>query len=131
MHLIVTRQGGPVEFFVSPGSMHDLEGLRHMNLDLPEGSTLWGDKAYQSQDEAQFLQDAGRLRLIALRRSNSREPLPPCLVFLCQTIRQTVETAFGEITKCAPAHFHATSPQGFFLKIQLAMLAYAFQKALN
>lgn len=57
VHLIVTRQGEPVEFFLSPGSMHDLEGLRHMNLDLPQGSTIWGDKAYQSQPEAQFLQD--------------------------------------------------------------------------
>ena len=130
VHLIVTRGGAPVEFFISEGSMHDLQGLRQMTLDLPAGSTLWGDKAYGSQNEQEFLQQVGDIRLIALKRSNSKTPLPQCLVFLCQTIRQSVETAFGEITKCAPVHLHAVTPAGFLLKIQATILAYAFQKAL-
>jgi hypothetical protein len=131
VHLVVTAQGEPVEFFLSPGNMHDLEGLRHLCLDLPPGSTLYADKAYQSQAEAEFLQQNAQVRLIALRRANSKNPLPPELLFLCQTIRQSVETAFGHITRISPHTFHATSPQGFLLKLNIALIAFAFHKLYN
>jgi hypothetical protein len=126
VHLVVTREGAPVEFFISEGSLHDLEGLRRLPLDLPPHSTLYGDKAYADAKEQELLQEAAGIRLVALKRSNAREPLPPCLVFLCQTIRQQAETAFGQITQAAPAKLHAVSPHGFLLKLNVLVIAYAF-----
>ena len=49
MHLLVTAKGWPVEFFLSQGSLHDLEGFKRMKLDVLEGSTLYGDKAIKMQ----------------------------------------------------------------------------------
>jgi hypothetical protein len=126
IHLLVTREGAPVEFFVSEGSLHDLEGLRHLNLDLPPDSTLYADKAYWDAKETELLQDAAGIRLIALRRANAKVPLPPCLIFLCQSIRQSAETAFGQITQATPNKIHAISPQGFLLKLNALVIAYAF-----
>lgn len=126
VHLVVTRQGEPVEFFVSEGSLHDLEGLRRLPLDLPKGSTLFADKAYISKDEEELLQQTAKIRLISPKRSNSKAALPASLLFLCQTIRQNVETAFGEINKIMPTKIHAVSPQGFLLKVNAIVIAYAF-----
>ncbi len=76
VHLLVTRQGEPVEFFISEGSLHDLEGLRRLPLDLPAKSTIYGDTAYFDLKEEELVRRAGRLRLVALRRKNARVPLP-------------------------------------------------------
>lgn len=126
VHLVVTREGQPVEFLVSEGSLHDLEGLRRMSLDLPEGSLLFADKAYISAPEEKLLQESAGIRLISPKRANTKTPLPSSLLFLCQTFRQNAETAFAEITKTMPTKIHAVSPQGFLLKVNALLIAYAF-----
>lgn len=130
VHLLVTSVGEPVEFFLSEGSLHDIEGLRRLPLDLPKGSNLWGDKAYQDQTEQWLLQEAAGVRAIALKRRNAREPLPQCLVYLTQIGKQQVETAFSLLDRMLPKHLHAVSAQGFLLKLQTAIIAYAFDRLL-
>ncbi len=102
MHLAITSAGEPVEFVLSEGSLHDIQGLRRLPLKLPAGSTLWGDKAYRDQKEEQFLQDVAGVRCVTLRRSNAREPLPRCLVYLNQITKQQVETAFSLVDWLLP-----------------------------
>ena len=128
VHLLVTAQGHPVEFFLSPGSLHDLEGLKRLSLDLPPGATLYGDKAYKDHKEEWLLQDAAGVRFLPLTRSNAKVPLPPCLVYLAHIGRQQVETAFSLMDRTMPKHIHAVSPLGFLLKLQAAVIAYAFDR---
>jgi hypothetical protein len=45
---------------------------------------------------------------------------------LAQTVRQQVETAFSQINNRLPSTIRAVSPTGFVLKLQAAVLAYAF-----
>lgn len=130
VHLLVTSVGEPVEFFLSEGSLHDIEGLRRLPLDLPAGSNLWGDKAYQDQTEQWLLQDAAGVRSVALKRKNARQPLPQCLVYLTQIGKQQVETAFSLIDRMLPKHLHAVSGKGFLLKLQTVVIAYAFDRML-
>ena len=130
VHLIITSAGEPVEFFLSQGSLHDIEGLRALPLELPAGSTLWGDKAYRDQNEEQFLQEVAEVRCVALRRANAREPLPRCLVYLNQITKQQVETAFSLVDRLLPRCLHAVSPQGFLLKLQTLIIAFAFDRLL-
>jgi hypothetical protein len=46
VHLLVTANAEPVEFFFTPGSVGDVEGLDFFDFDLPAGSQIIGDKAY-------------------------------------------------------------------------------------
>ena len=46
VHLLITKAGQPVEFFLTPASFSDTPSLKQYWLDLPEGSTITGDKAY-------------------------------------------------------------------------------------
>ena len=126
VHLLVTRKGEPVEFFLSEGSLHDLEGLRRLPLDLPAKSTIYGDKAYSDAKEEALVSEAGEMRLVALRRKNARVPLPPELVALCHIVRQQVESAFSVISQTLPHKLHAVTPQGFLLKLNALVIAYAF-----
>jgi hypothetical protein len=46
IHVMVTKHGQPVEFFLTPGSWSDTRALQMYTLDVPEGSVITGDKAY-------------------------------------------------------------------------------------
>ena len=46
VHLLVTKDGQPVECFLTPGSYSDVRMLKDFRFDVPEGSQVYADKAY-------------------------------------------------------------------------------------
>ena len=44
--LMVTKEGQPVECFLTPGSYSDVRALKTFAFDVPEGSHIYADKAY-------------------------------------------------------------------------------------
>ena len=76
VHLLVTSAGEPVEFFLSQGSLHDIEGLRALPLDLSRGSSLWGDKAYQDQSEQAFCKRRRALQVWLSKQKCTRAAAP-------------------------------------------------------
>jgi len=73
IHILVTEQGEPVEFFLEPGAFSDTSALGLYTFDLPEGSFVTGDKAYNNYTIEDVMHEAG-LELIPIR--NSHRPLP-------------------------------------------------------
>jgi hypothetical protein len=45
IHLMVTKEGQPVECFLTPGSSSDVRALQTFRFDVPEGSQVYADKA--------------------------------------------------------------------------------------
>jgi hypothetical protein len=125
VQLLITAQGEPVEFVLTPGSMADQAGFRHLNLDLPAGSVIHADKGYNDYGEEDLLWHAGELLLKPLRKSNSKRAMPPWVEFVSKPVRQQVETAISQITALFPKHIHAVTAQGLQLKLMCFVLAYA------
>jgi hypothetical protein len=46
VHLMVTKGGQPVEYFLTPGSYSDVCALKRFRLNVLEGSSIYGDRAY-------------------------------------------------------------------------------------
>jgi hypothetical protein len=46
VHLMVTKDGQPVECFLTPGSYSDVRALKSLQIDVPEGSWILADRAY-------------------------------------------------------------------------------------
>jgi hypothetical protein len=46
IHLVVTKEGQPVEFFFTPGADSDVECLDLFDFDLPPGSEVYADRIY-------------------------------------------------------------------------------------
>ncbi len=55
VHLLITGQGEPVEFVLTPGATADLNGLKALPLALPAGCTIHGDRAYTDYPEEDLL----------------------------------------------------------------------------
>lgn len=126
VHMIVTKQGIPYEFFFSPASMSDVHAIDFLNLDLPDGACLYADKGYNSYSREDFLRDVG-IELIAQRKKNSRRPHSGAKSYLQQVCRKRIETTFSCITRNFPKRIHAVTAKGFYMKLLLFILAFCVE----
>ncbi|MCO6452890.1 MAG: hypothetical protein J5I90_19055 [Caldilineales bacterium] len=122
MHLLVTETGHPVEFFLTPGGTADIAGLKAFQFDLPEGSSIFGDKAYNDCLVEDLMAEAD-IQLLPFRKKNSKRQLPPWWRYLQQHYRKMVETASSLLERRLPKHIHAVSAAGFELKVALFVRA--------
>ena len=125
VHLMITAQGQPVEFFLTPGSWSDTRALKHYHFDLPEGALVTGDKAYNDYAFEDLLAVAG-IGLQPLRKKNSKRPIPPWIQYLLACYRKVIETTGSLIEQLLPKHIHAVTSQGFELKVAIFVLATSF-----
>ena len=122
---MVTLQGQPIEFFLTPGSWSDTRVLKMYDFDLPESSLVTGDKAYNDYEFEDILEVAG-LELEPLRKKNSLRPAPPWINYLMSSYRKMVETSGSLIERLLPKHIHAVTPQGFRTQTAIFVLAASF-----
>ncbi len=62
LHLICTPDGIPVSFDLLPASEQDLTPIHELTVVLPEGSTVFGDKGYVSDPDADTILSATGVR---------------------------------------------------------------------
>jgi Transposase DDE domain. len=122
IHLLVTKDHQPVEFFLAPGALSDPEALPLFDFDLPAGAQVFADKAYNGYTVEDVLDEAG-IRLTPDRKKNSKRPLPGWLHFFLRLYRNQVETAGSLIERLLPKSIHAITAKGFELKVILFVLA--------
>lgn len=126
IHILVTDQGQPVEFFLSPGSTADVTGLRMFELDLPEDAYIIGDKAYNDYLIEDLLEEWQR-HLRPFRKKNSKRQVPPWERYWQSVHRKVVETTGSLLEQLLPRHIHAVTASGFELKVALFIVALSFK----
>ena len=122
IHLLITAQGYPVEFFLTPGANSDTHALKDYAFDLPENATITGDKAYNDYAYEDVLKEFG-LSLIPLRKKNSKRALEPAVQYLMSRARKAVETTGSLVERLLPKHIHSVTAAGFELKVALFIIA--------
>lgn len=130
VQVITTAAGLPVEYFISAGSFHDNTAFQSMNIDLPTNSQLYADSAYTNYELEDYFKELENIDLLVERKSNSKRGDSPALTFIKKQMRKRIETTFSQINALFPRKIHATSPQGFLLKIVLFIFAFTLQNAL-
>jgi len=130
IHLMVTQAGQPVEFFLSPASMADVDALDGYNFNLPPGSTVYADKAYNDYLCEELLLDTEQISLLPIRKSNSLRPLPAFVSYLQSRFRKRVETSGSLLEQLLPKSIHAVTSKGFELKAALFVISFAFSCSL-
>lgn len=122
IHIMVTEQGEPVEFFLEPGAFSDTGALGSYNFDVPELSFITGDKAYNNYTIEDVMREAG-IELIPLRKKNSLRPVPAYMTYFQACIRKIIETTGSLFERLLPKSIHAVTARGFELKVALFVLA--------
>ena len=125
LHLMITTKGQPVEVFFTPGCVGDVKGLQIFTFDLPRGSVVYADKAYNDYNIEDLLDEACGISLMPLRKKNSKRSVPAYVKFVQQIHRKRIETAGSLLHRLMPKQIHAVTSKGFELKLFLFILAYS------
>jgi Transposase DDE domain len=125
VHLLITKAGQPVEFFLPPGSFGDVDALKYYSFDVPAGSIVYADRAYNDYEIEDLLEEVEQIQLLPMRKKNSQRALPPYVSFVQHYYRKRIETAGSLIAQLLPKAIHAVTPQGFELKVALFVVAYS------
>ena len=131
IHLMVTQDGQPVECFLTHGGFGDVDALKYYAYELPDGSIIYADKAYNDYEVEDLLKEVDHIQLIPIRKKNSKRALPPEVSFVQHYHRKIVETAGSLIEQLLPKSIHAVTSQGFELKVALFVIAYSLNCYLN
>jgi hypothetical protein len=103
-----------------------VRALRSFQFDVPEGSVIYADKAYNDYKMEDLMYEAAHIELSPIRKENSKRMLPPYMTFVQHYYRKRVETASSMIERRLPNTIHAVTARGFELKVFLFVLAYSF-----
>ena len=131
IHLMVTQEGQPVECFLTPGGFGDVDALKYYAYELPDGSIIYADKAYNDYELEDLLKAVEHIQLLPIRKKNSKRALSPSISFVQSYHRKRVETAGSLITQLLPKAIHAVTSQGFELKVALFVIASSLNGYLN
>jgi len=123
IHLMVTQDGQPVECFLTPGNFGDVDALKSYAYELPDGSIIYADKAYNDYEIEDLLKEIEYIHLLPMRKKNSKRALSPAVTFVQSYHRKRVETAGSLIEQLLPKSIHAVTSQGFELKVALFVIA--------
>jgi hypothetical protein len=125
VHLMVTKDGQPVECFLTPGSYSDVRVLKSFQFDVPEGSWIYADRAYNDYAMEDVLLEAAHVQLCPIRKKRSTRTLPPCIAYVQHYYRKMIETVGSLLERMLPKTIHAVTAAGFELKVFLFVLAYS------
>jgi hypothetical protein len=125
IHLMVTKEGQPVECFLTPGSSSDVRALQTFRFDVPEGSQVYADKAYNDYAMEDVLLESAHIQLYPIRKKHSTRTLPPYIAYVQHYYRKRIETVGSLLERMLPKTIHAVTAAGFELKVFLFVLAYS------
>jgi hypothetical protein len=125
IHLLATKDGHPIECYLTPGSYSDVRVLKTFQFDLPEGSRIDADKAYNDDELEDALIEAAHIQFCPIRKKHSKRAVPPYLAYVQHYYRKMIETVGSLIERILPKTIHAVTAAGFELKVFLFVLAYS------
>jgi len=131
IQVITTIQGCPVEFAIVPGSWSDSRGMKALPINLPDGSRNISDSGYTDYIAEDLMMECENVWMDVVRKSNSKRKESPYRTYYKNVMRKVIENTFSQITAWFPKRIHATSINGFLLKLKLFLWSYTFHKALT
>lgn len=123
-HVVTNAKGVPINFLITPGSVHDMTAFKGFDFELLRGKIVYGDKAYNNYAFEEELIKSGTW-LKPQRRKNSKRHWNFDTELHINYVRKRIETSFSQITSWLPRRIQATTPKGFELKVTLGIVAFA------
>ena len=125
LHLICTPQGVPVAFQMLPASWHDLTPIYELTVGLPSGTFLYADKGYVSALVKRTLRPTLQREGVHLVAWHKKSMQPNTFQEWCglKRYRHLIETTLSQLEKMGIQSLHATTNEGFSIKVLASLLA--------
>ncbi len=127
LHLVCTQDRIPVAFQLLPASWHDLTAVYDLSTGLPEGASVYADKAYVSKAVKEDLMTrVGELPLIKIvtyKRANMKQQNTQEERWWLKKYRGRIETANSQLENMGIQRLHARTNRGLSIKVLSSLLA--------
>jgi hypothetical protein len=123
VHMLVTKNGEPVEFIIEPGAIGDITVAHSFKFNLPKRSIIHADKGYTDYDFEDYMELQRQLDFRPRRKKNAKRKDNG----MCTKIRKIIETSFSSIISNFSRKIHAVTARGFELKVVMFVFAYAIK----
>lgn len=129
-HVIVDLNGNPIDYLLTKANIDDRDATYEL-VETNEIEKLIGDKGYVGTI-SEDLKIENNIELYALKRNNSKTPLPKKFRNLISALRRRIESTFNQLIE----HFdiervRANSKLGFFASIESKFLCFNLLTLIN
>lgn len=95
VHVVTDLNGNPIDYLLSKANIDDRDVLFEL-ADMMYIDTLFGDKGYIGKINEELINEKG-IKLYALKRDNSKNPLPKPFRNLISKMRRRIESTFNQL----------------------------------
>ena len=95
VHTITDLNGDPIDYLLTKANIDDRDALYELS-DNASIDILFGDKGYVGRVSEELQQEKG-IKLYALKRGNSKNPLPKPFRNLISKLRRRIESTFNQL----------------------------------
>ena len=98
VHVITDLYGAPIDYVLTKANVDDRDVLFELS-NLVNIDVLFGDKGYV-RNIGEELKEEKNIKLYALKRSNSKNPLPQNFRNMISKLRRRIESTFYQLNEC-------------------------------
>ena len=95
VHVITDLNGNPIDYLVTKANVDDRDALQELS-DMVLIGILFGDKGYVGKISKELREETG-IQLYALKRGNSKNPLPKPFRNMISKLRKRIEVTFNQM----------------------------------
>ncbi len=95
VHVITDLYGNPIDYLLTKANIDDRDALYGLS-DMVNIDTLIGDKGYVGKVSEELKHEKG-IKLYALKRGNSKNPLPKSFRNMISKLRRRIESTFNQL----------------------------------
>ena len=123
VHVVTDLYGNPIDYLLTKASVDDRDALYELT-DMVNIQTLFGDKGYVGNVSEELKKGKG-INLYALKRGNSKNPLPKPFRNMISKFRRRIESTFNQLVE----HFdiqrvRANSMLGLSTMLEIKFLCF-------
>ena len=123
VHVVTDLYGNPIDYLLTKASVDDRDALYELS-DMVNIQTLFGDKGYVG-NISEELKNEKSINLYALKRGNSKKPLPKPFRNMISKFRRRIESTFNQLIE----HFdiervRANSMLGLSTMLEIKFLCF-------
>lgn len=123
VHVVTDLYGNPIDYLLTKASVDDRDALYELS-DMVNIQTLFGDKGYVG-NISEELKNEKSINLYALKRGNSKKPLPKPFRNMISKFRRRIESSFNQLIE----HFdiervRANSMLGLSTMLEIKFLCF-------
>ncbi len=120
VHVVTDLNGNPIDYLLTKANVDDREALYELS-EMMDIDILFGDKGYVGSINEDLKVEKG-IRLYALKRGNSKNPLPKPFRNMISKLRRRIESTFNQMIE----HFNIERVRSNVILGLLTMLEVKF-----